>query len=267
MQRTFNYTGRKKIPRSEVSVRIHSVNGQAPTFDAKFDLSKIKLPGHAKVYVEAYHRASYMRFHYGCVSEIRPPQDRTLADIEGGGTAQFRLKVIDESTEHGQVLAEADGVTPIESDDAHANHRSILPVVVCELGDQIWRVVFDSGDGRPVLELNKSVDGIGQLAKTDNSFLALVYPAVVRLVLDQILRGRDRVREVDGPADDWRYQWLQFARTLPGIVDPPMSTEDDDEDEILEDQQRAWIDDVVASFCSHCRALDRFNQMINPGEC
>jgi hypothetical protein len=166
MLRRFNYTGRKKIPRSAVSIKLVRDGEAIPWFDAKFDLAELKLPGHAKVYVEAYHRASYMRFDYGQVSDYRPPEDRRLIDIEGAATAQFRLKVVDETSEHGRVLAECDGVTPLETDDRHANRTSILPVVIMELGHEIWRLDFETADGRPVLELNKRVENVGQLAKT-----------------------------------------------------------------------------------------------------
>lgn len=74
MLRRFNYTGRKKIPRSAVAVKVLNSDSGPPAFDAKFDLSSVNLPAHARVYVEAYHRASYMRFDFGKISDIHPPQ-------------------------------------------------------------------------------------------------------------------------------------------------------------------------------------------------
>ena len=261
MLRRFNYTGRKKIPRAAVSVK---VSGAAiPSFDAKFDLGALQLPGHARVYVEAYHRASYMRFDFGQVSDIRPPKDRLLTEIEGGGTAQFRLKVVDETTEHGCVLAEADGVTPLDADEVAANRNSILPVVITDLGDQVWRVDFiSSPDGRPVLELNKNVEAVAQIALGDDGFFALVYPDVVRQILDRVLFV-EKFTDTDGPDDDWRIQWLKFSCTLSGIMPPPQA--EGGGDDSIEPRHDEWIDDTVAAFCRHYKILERFNRAHSAG--
>ncbi len=263
MLRRFNYTGRKKIPRSAVSVKVSSDVAGVQTFDAKFDLSGLDLAGHAKVYVEAYHRASYMRFDFGQISDIRPPRDRRLTDIEGGGTAQFRLKVVDETTEHGCVMAEADGVTPFDGDQAAANRSSILPVVITDLNDQVWRVDFDSYDGRPVLELNKNVDSVAQIALGNHEFFSLVYPAVIRQILYRLLRV-DEFFDTDGPADVWSVQWLKFSCTLPGVLPPPKPMNDEGADS-LELRHSEWIDDVVAAFCTHYKTLERFNRVHSSG--
>lgn len=255
MLRRFNYTGRKQIPRSAVSVQVRRDGNGASSFDATFDISQMKLPSHAKVYLEAYHRASYMRFDYGCVSDIRPPQDRKLTDIEGNGTPQFRLKVVDETTEHGCVLAEADGVAPLDGDAEEAGRNSILPVVDADLGDQVWRVNFDTYDGRPELELNRAIEGIKRMAETDDTFLCLVYPAVVRQVLTRVVRI-EGFAELDGPPEDWRVQWLKFACSLPSVMKPPKP--DGDEDESVELKQLEWIEDVATAFSSKHRIFERF---------
>lgn len=256
MLRRFNYTGRKKIPRSRVSVKVSPESDGVTAFDAKFDVTSLELPGHAKVYVEAYHRASYMRFDFGELSAIRSPENRRLTDIEGGGTAQFRLKIVDETAEHGKVLAEADGITPFTADDEEANRKSILPVVLTDLGQEIWRVQFDND--RPVLELNKTVEGIGQLAVSDDYFLSLAYPAVIRLILGFVFRDKELAIH-DGPSDDWRVQWIKFAYAIPGVPTPPQFSEDEDEQD-WNDRRDEWIDGVVSAFCIHHKSLERFNR-------
>ena len=217
MLRRFNYTGRRRIPRSVVSVKIYRDANSQPSFDIKFDISAFNLPGHAKVFVEAYHRASYMRFDYGHVSDIHPPRDRRLAEIESGGTTQFRVKVVDTTSELGCVLAEADGITPLDRNEAQTNRDSILPVLVTDLNDQVWRVDFDSPDGRPVLELNQKIEGVAQLALRDDRFFALTYPAVLREILGRVLFVEE-FGDLDGPADDWRVQWLKFQLRFAGSL-------------------------------------------------
>jgi hypothetical protein len=260
MLRTFNYTDRQKIPRANVTVRLFRYPVGSPTFDAKFNLADFSLPGDARVFVEAYHNASYMRFEYGVVSDIRSPSDRRLHEIDGDGTAQFRLKIVDGTVECGRVLAEASNIIPIDGDDESANRDSILPITYTELGHQLWRVSFDDGgDGRPVLQLNRNANNIRQRAAGDDEFFACVYPAVVREILQRVLI-REEQADVDGPADDWRVQWLKFALTLPGVMLPPQPDPEDDEGSVS--RQLGWIDDAVAAFCEKCEVLKRFNSRI-----
>ena len=52
--------------------------------------------------------------------------------------ALFRVKVVDESGEHGQILAEVDGLSPLNGDEAAANRLSLLPVETADLGHAVW---------------------------------------------------------------------------------------------------------------------------------
>ena len=65
MIRRMNYTGRRRIARSRVSVRLRPVPGTGWTFDADMDLVDYGFPAEARVFVEAYNATSYMRFAFG----------------------------------------------------------------------------------------------------------------------------------------------------------------------------------------------------------
>ena len=249
MLRRFNYTGRKKIRRSAVQLSLIPQGSDPPAFDARIDLDGLNLPDAARVYVEAYHRATYMRFDFGTVGDIRPPDDRRLTDIDAGASALFRVKVIDESGEHGQILAEADGLSPLDGEQTNANRDPLLPVMTEDLGDAIWKLDFD--DDRPVLVLNKRIEDIHLIARGDHQFFALVYPAVVHRILLQILQF-DGYFDPDGDADDWRCQWLQFVCRLPG-VEPPPKPETDEADERTRERQMEWIDRATGAFCERRR--------------
>lgn len=258
MLRKFNYTDRKRIPKTCIQVKVSRANDPIPSFDARFDLSSLSLPGHARIFLEAYHRSSYMRFDYGRISDVQVPSDRRLTDIEGNGEARFRLKIVDDSAEHGRVLAEADDISPLDASAAAAGRNSILPVTDAELGDQIWRVNFNTHDGRPELELNKSIEGVKRIAESDDTFMALVYPSVIRQILQHILRNE--TVDLDGPADDWRVQWLRYSCSLPGIFPPPdLDAEASDN---LDTRRDEWIEDVVAAFCSKHKLLDAYARAI-----
>src|SRR5215472_7002072 len=110
MKRTFNYTNRKKIPRELVSITLKKQEPDPPTFDARLNLSGMNLPSDGQVHVEAYYRASYMRFNYGTVAKTQCDVDRTLRDIDNRDLIYFRVKVTDDTGDQGRLLAEADGL-------------------------------------------------------------------------------------------------------------------------------------------------------------
>jgi hypothetical protein len=243
MLRRFNYTGRKKINRSAVRLTLTRRDNEPPAFDAAIRLDGLNLPAAARVYVEAYYHESYMRFDFGRVGDIRPPADRRLTDIDAGASALFRVKVIDESGEHGRILAEADGLSPLDSEEAAANREPLLPVVTADLGHAVWKLDF--ADDRPVLVLNRLIDNIHMTARGDDAFFALVYPAVVQRILLHILRVEQHY-DVDG--DDWRCQWLRFVCQLPGVSPPPKPANDEEFDQMC-DRHLEWIDGAVLAFC------------------
>src|SRR5439155_26581328 len=104
-----------------------------------------------RVYLEAYYRASWMRFPYGAVGGLQPPPDRTLREVDRASKIYFRLLVVDESGECGLILASADGIRPLEADEDVGRRESLLPVVTADLGPGVWRVRFDAA--APVLAL------------------------------------------------------------------------------------------------------------------
>jgi hypothetical protein len=227
---------------------------EPPAFDAKIRLDGLGLPENARVYVEAYHKASYMRFDFGSVGEIRPPDNRHLTDIDAGASALFRVKVIDETGEHGQSLAEADGLSPLDGEQTAANREPLLPVMTEDLGHAVWKLDFE--DDRPVLVLNRRIEDIHLIARGDDHFFSLVYPSVVQRILLQILQVEEHY-DPDGDADDWRCQWLGFVCQLPG-VGPPPKPERDEEVEQLWQRHMEWIDRVTGAFCEQYAIRDRF---------
>lgn len=185
-----------------------------------------------------------------------------LRDIDGGASALFRVKVVDESREHGQILAEVDGLSPLNGDEAAANRLSLLPVETEDLGHAVWRLDFSNG--RPVLVLNRNIENMAVIARGDDQFFSLVYPAVVQNVLVRILQVEE-CSDVDGDADDWRCQWLKFVCQLPGVTEPPKPAEDGDE-EALREQQMEWIERAATGFCERYQVRDRFVRAHHPRE-
>lgn len=253
MIRRLNYTGRKKISRSKVTVRLSSAGAGRSGFQIEFDLSGYDFPEDATVFVEAYNSASYMRFPFGTIRERRDPKDVRLLDITSRPLPKFRLKVIDQSKRHGLLLGVADKLIPLRPQEELSNKQSLLPVDFCDLGDEIWRL--DLSDW-PVLELNNNIDSIGEVARSGDSFLALVYPEVVRRILHEIVIEQD-LSDPGFDDSEWTSLWLRYVCSLPGVSEPPSGAS-----EAARTRRTEWIDQAVQAFCRSKMARRRFESAL-----
>src|SRR5690606_22836033 len=95
--RRLNHTGRRNIARSAVTIRLLEERDGERAFTAEYDLSGMRFPDDARVYIEAYNTDSYMRFAFGTVAEPQVPKDTRLVDITARPLPKFRLKVVDET--------------------------------------------------------------------------------------------------------------------------------------------------------------------------
>ncbi|MBU2550905.1 MAG: hypothetical protein KKB20_21015 [Proteobacteria bacterium] len=258
MIRTFNYTGRKRIPRTRVVVRLQDGPGGPPRFDASIDLTGLGLPAEARVFVEAYRRYLFQRFDFGSVGRLVPPEDRNLIDMPPRSLVMFRAKVVS-LDEAGRILAAADRIIPRRSENEPTDKLSLLPVDFMDLGDLVWRLDLE-GDW-PSLQLNNRLEGIRETARSDDYFLSLIYPEVVRQILNRILIVDDYT-DPEGDPDDWQSQWLRFARGL--MQDkrlPPSGFSEPDLQEKL-----GWIERAVEAFGHYQRVLERYDRARTSGK-
>lgn len=251
MIRRFNYTGRRRIERSDVSVTLRAGNNDVPEFDLNLNLARLQLPGSAKIYVEAYYRTSWMRFSCGIAEKIEYPPDRRLTEIDRGSTVYFRVLVVDETGVHGRIVASVDGIRPLQPGEKEDKRRSLLPVNLTDLGQEVWRLRFEPAD--PVLEVNNRIPEVQNRLQRDPVFLAMVYPAVIRQVLEHgiFVEGLDD----DDEAETWQARWVRFSRNLVPFEVPSLVQEEAENNrELILD----WIDQVARAFCAKFKVLDEF---------
>ena len=251
MRRTLNYTDRQIIPEEDIRISLTQRNGKQ-VFDADLSFENVSVPEGAEVFVEAYYRTDFMRFNWGKIGDLTPPDSLTLDNFPGSGAVFFRVKVVDASDDYGRIIARREEIRPWTGDeDEKKGKRSLFPVRYNpELGDEVWRVSLDP---QPTLEVNtkgKEVD-VETVIRQDGGFAALVFHEALRRVLLQMLvieeTPLDQIRQTEG----WESDWLQFAEEI--YRDPPPDPEESEpEDRIL------WIDGVVSRFCSQIGAYDSF---------
>lgn len=244
MKRRFNYTERRGIPRSQVAIAwVEPKSDSEPLeFDGELNLHlDPPLPPDAEVFLEVYSGPVSMRFPCGTVATPVLPEDRRLTDFAPGQRPLFRVKVTSSDDPLKRLLARADSISPMSPDEAKSGRKSILPVELVDLGDEIWRVNMEDTD-QPILQLNKSIkepNDISTMAR-EGDFLGLAYPAVVREILSVLLHP-------DCAADE-EHAWIDFGIRMAGSH-PPDS--DEFESEELRGERVEWIEKAVAGFASH----------------
>lgn len=261
MIRKLNFTDRKKISASRIPVTLNGQDNYPLSFDiALVDLAlpEFGFPKDASVFVEAYKRTAYSRFAFGTVGGIIIPRNRKLVRMEPGVIPLFRVKIVDATSGQGRILGLADKISPRGIDIGTQDRIPLLHVEVSEnLKDQIWRL--DLSSEWPVLELNSQVDSIKEIAKSDTHFLSLVYPNIVRQVLNNIID--EHLDSVNEEEEDWPSHWVKFVSSLPGVSSLP--TENSSE---VKQEQEDWVEEAVAAFSQKLKLLENYQKLIESGQ-
>lgn len=241
--RRLNHTDRQRIRLEDARISLLSPEAGLTEFSAVLRLKEYGFPDEALVVVEAQRQTSVMRFDFGTISYIRPPETCTLDEFEPPVGVQFRVKVIEPGNESGRLLGLARAIRPALVDAG--SQEGILPVRPAELGGEIWRLELSGDEAPPQLLINKRIASWRALPK-DPQFAAFVLPNVFRQILTDASK--------DGPpsADswdswDWMRDWCEFAERLPG-VDPVPD---------LERDRLSWIDRATDSFARSQGYLER----------
>ncbi len=252
MIRKFNYTNRQKIPRERINISIKNI-GSSAYFIATVDTDGMLFPDTAKVYIEPYYGPNYLRFDFGNYNSISQPSNTDISELKRiSEKIYFRIKIVDESHENGLLLGYADKI-PLADDGEPEGKTSLLYVNAVKMEtNEIWRVDFrNSEDGMPILEVNNSIDGIKEMAKNDPVFFALIYPSVIRQILNSIIDSND----FDSYGDSWSSKWIKFTQDVLSINTTPEKKDD-------EEKCEEWINDVVKSFCTRYKTLENYRKIL-----
>ena len=244
MKRRFNYTGREKLTKDSIKISINKTNGRPKSISAKLNLNEIKYPGSTKIYLDAYHKTDRKRFDFGRISQAVIPEDLTVDELAYTDNLMFRLILIDESGEHGKIIAHADRIRA----DEEADKKPILPVRFDDLGQQIWKLEFTGEEGGPILCINNNIPALENLVKSDSVFFMYVFPAAIREILTHMI-FIDTVENPEEPSVTWQNDWLKFSK----MILPHEPVPDLYSNEITKDDVVNWIDQVIEEFCNSRR--------------
>jgi hypothetical protein len=205
MKRTFNYTGRRKIGRKDVSITLRQENA-VWVFDAELRLADHHFPRNAEVWVEAHRQNLWMQWTWGTVATLRMPADRRLTEFDVPDGVLFRVRVVQPpGSEHHKLLGEADAIPFVKAGEADDRRRHLLVPVPDVLDQQLWRLDFESDP--PRLLVNKDVKPSWKEMACSPYFTALVYPEVLRRILMRALMSDDGWTEEDEEGG-WQADWV-----------------------------------------------------------
>ncbi|GEM_PF-287273 len=260
----FNYTNRIKILRSDLLISIDR-SCAIPRLEADIHLKNYrnKLPDIGKIYVEAYHRTRLDRFCFGTVGNPVVPKERnlhsfTVTDLED---IRFRVKIVDESGSHGQILAMADGVGSVSESERDANRLSLLGLDFEDLGNRIWRLDLERGGGVPWLVINSSIPDLVRFLHNNEMIFCMIYPELVRQILAYILLYGEEdwsVADTEDGTDEWQLNWLWFGRKLSGEKWPRRYHGGE--------KCSAWIENCVDCFCRTKKVMEMVRKALEVPE-
>jgi hypothetical protein len=198
-----------------------------------------------------------MRFGFGTVGAIIPPQDRSLSEIDDGAGVLFRVMVVDESDKVGRLLALADRIAPLGDE---RQRDALLPLVTEDLGEAVWRLDAAKG-AQPRLMINSRYPGLKQKLLEDPLLMGAVLPLAVRDALRI-------VRNEDDEALEWVARWRRFVED---VTDEEVAKfifdegEDEDEDEGMDEAIARVCEAVIARRRYVSRALMKVDEVLSNG--
>jgi hypothetical protein len=233
MKRRINSTGRRRIERRHVEIRLHRIPGHdRPRIEVKFDLEDLGLDPSTQIVLESRFKDFAQRFSWGTVARPGPEGDPVISEVPSDQRIFFRVKAVEPSSH--KLLALARQLYPVGEDGDDGGRSALFRVRTRPLGQELWRVVIEEG-GAPVLELNADVPDV--LARfREPSLRAAILPAAMRTVLLEL--GDDEVDQDEDP-DSWRQRWFRFAEHMANKEQP-----DPREREAMQE----WIDRACSGF-------------------
>jgi hypothetical protein len=235
--RKFNYTGRRKLLREDVSISLEASEQGQYTFEVGADLGSYNFPGDAVLVAEAYERSRFERFELGRLGDVSFPVSRELQLFRLGEAVKFRLKVIGTGGLGARLLGEADQLVPTFTEGSAGGGRvALLRTEGMNLGEKVWELSLID---QPLLRFNTRLGDWRALA-TSQEFAMIAYPVILERILEHVVIELRQTPESD--LSEWEQLWLRFAARQPGVPDFPGRPGEDDAN------LRDWIDAAVAGF-------------------
>jgi len=257
MLKRINYTDRRRIPRSQIAVKVDPVDPASFTIDLPADL--ITAPNTEVAYVDITSAGSseVLRHQLPCTVAGLSRGPYPLGRIPWK-KAIFDVKVVEKvGKAPGRILRRASHIRAVGtgSDTNEGASHQLLATNRELLGERVWMLRF----GEPItLVINDSLAMTEEQFVANPAFASLVFPEICRQALDWAIVS-EGISPADVTSDDtsaaalWGAFAFQVAPAAECPITPIGGWTAHNRDEL--DQ---WIDEVVASLCrqhSLCSSL------------
>lgn len=250
MIRKLNYTGRKRISRKHIKIKIRNNDENVQIIPDLSAIPREVYPSESRVYIEAYRQTLLERFFYGTVSNLDNVQEFTLKEFDDVEGVLFRVKIVD-CSKSNKLLGLGDRIPLVEGQENIVKKIPLLPVESRDLADEIFKLEFSESAG-PSLVINSQLGNREDIARHP-AFESLVYPKILHAILTKVYLI-DEIFDFSD-TEGWEARWIIFSQKIPGNREPLMENSTTDERE-------AWIEDAVYYFTKHKRYKGRFNRFL-----
>lgn len=255
-QRRFNFTGRKRLNKSDVQISLRPSPNGSMSFSAGINFSEMGLPADARVVIEARQHDLVQRFECGTVADFRVPADTCLTELDCDSPLSFGVRVVDATRTDRRLAAVARSIRPVGGDEDGAGRDSLLSLKCKDLGQLPWTIEYpESEDDIPRLVVNSRIPSSMDRLRSDPLWQALIFPAAVREILAHVLHDLDKNDE-EG-LDLWQSKWLEHGARLSG--EHFLSAE-------YGDSASDWIDTCAREFSERFAVTDRILNLEQEGQ-
>lgn len=257
MLKRINYTDRRRIPRSQIAVKVDPVDPASFTIDLPADL--VSNPDAEAAYIDVTSAGSseVLRHALAWTGSGLARGPYPLGRISWR-KAIFDVKVVETTgADPGRILRRASRIKAVGAggDPHDAATQQLLATIREPLGEQVWALRF----GEPVtLVLNAALSISDEQFLGNQAFASLVFPEICRRSLEwaTVTEG---VSPGDLTADDTNAAalWLRFAAEIAPDAQCPV-TPAGGWDPANRNDLDDWIDAVVDCLCRRhrlCSAL------------
>lgn len=256
MRRNYNFTGRRRIERSDVAIRRRDTQAKDPEIEVQLHLTEYGFMSSAQVYVEAYasvRTTAWQRFYIANPFDSTATQVFTLEGFANVPRVTFNVRAVEPETNRLLGLAEAIPWTNLVDDVADV--EGLLPVQSQDIGELAWELGFDLLD-KPVLLISDRLWRHRSALTASQHFRSLVLPEVLRKVLSAALEEGSGF-DVETPEGHWFGDWLAWMRDIRELRHHAESLGTWDAD-----TKESMIDDIVRDFarsrmCQFATKLDK----------
>ena len=241
MNRTFNYTKRRRIEQQHVNIRVVEKSSAGVAISVTTELTDYQFPIDSDVFLEVSKDTAFERHILKHPFEPRYSERLNLIEILDTTSVRFDLRVVEPHSD-GRLLGLAAQIPLVNPSDLITEPDALLAVEWGNTGQEVWQLEIQRLDG-PKLTISEKLRNYRERIAGDPMFYGCILPQVFRNILEFSVLDDDFDPDDD---DSWFNEWLRWMSAVPELRHTTFLLT---ETKSLEDRER-WINDTVAEFAA-----------------